>query len=219
MKNEAEQVHLFDRDIWSGRTSPERFPATEEKTSRRSSRKSAEQPSRKPPMCLCLRTDGQKPGASTMSWGGGALLGEYTTPSFGESPNEENVSRLSQILEDSAPRKYYLSAKACAGVLNRAERRGKALPPELKEALMRQEKYLTMQSASKETESTEQIPPDATEEDGAGGAATRSIQSTDPRFTAVDFRNGTENERVNGTLQAKTDGGMSLNLANVVREL
>ena len=32
---------------------------------------------------------------------------------------------------------------------------------------------------------------------------------------AVDFRNGTENECINGTLQAKSNGGMSVNLQNV----
>lgn len=35
---------------------------------------------------------------------------------------------------------------------------------------------------------------------------------------AVDCRNGTENPDINGTLQAKPNGGMSLNLQNVVRE-
>lgn len=35
--------------------------------------------------------------------------------------------------------------------------------------------------------------------------------------TAVDFRNGTENKDVNGTLQAKTSGGTSYNLQNVCR--
>ena len=35
---------------------------------------------------------------------------------------------------------------------------------------------------------------------------------------AVDCRNGTENPDTNGTLQAKSNGGMSLNLQNVVRE-
>jgi hypothetical protein len=42
---------------------------------------------------------------------------------------------LSQILEANAPEKYYLSPKACAGILRRAEKRGKELPPMLKEAL------------------------------------------------------------------------------------
>ena len=77
-----------------------------------------------------------------MSWEDGQLLGEYTMHSFGESPREENVSHLSQILEDSAHQKYYLSAKACAGILKRAERRGKELPEELKMALENQAKLL-----------------------------------------------------------------------------
>ena len=36
--------------------------------------------------------------------------------------------------------------------------------------------------------------------------------------TAVDCRNGTENPDVNGTLQAKEQGGQSLNLNNVIRQ-
>ena len=64
--------------------------------------------------------------------------GGCSTHSFGERPREENVSRLSQILEDSPHPKYSLSARACAGILNRAEKRGKELPKELKNALMTQ---------------------------------------------------------------------------------
>ena len=45
-------------------------------------------------------------------------------------------SRLSQILEENAHPKYYLSARACEGILRRAEARGKELPPILKEALL-----------------------------------------------------------------------------------
>ena len=77
-------------------------------------------------------------GVSTMKWVNGALLGEYTMRSFGESPREENESRLSQILQDSAQQKYYLSARACAGILNRAQKRGKELPEILQQALERQ---------------------------------------------------------------------------------
>ena len=32
------------------------------------------------------------------------------------------------------PEKYYLSSRACEGILRRAQRRGKELPPMLKEA-------------------------------------------------------------------------------------
>jgi site-specific DNA-cytosine methylase len=46
---------------------------------------------------------------------------------------------LSQILEEEVPEKYYLSAKACAGILRRAKKRNwKGLAHELKEALERQ---------------------------------------------------------------------------------
>ena len=55
--------------------------------------------------------------------------------SFGEFPREENASRLSQILQDSAPEKYSLSARACVGILNRAKKRGKVLPEILRQAL------------------------------------------------------------------------------------
>jgi hypothetical protein len=45
---------------------------------------------------------------------------------------------LSSILEVNAPEKYYLSAKACEGILRRAERRGKQLPEMLRIALEQQ---------------------------------------------------------------------------------
>ena len=52
-----------------------------------------------------------------------------------EKPREEIKTRLSEVLEENPDRKYDLSAKACQGILNRAERRGKELPAQLKEAL------------------------------------------------------------------------------------
>ena len=66
----------------------------------------------------------------------GPSLTEHWTHNFGESPNVAVESTLSQILEDNVPEKYYLSAKACEGILRRAERRGKELPPMLREALL-----------------------------------------------------------------------------------
>lgn len=60
------------------------------------------------------------------------------TLNIGEKPRTENPTRLSQILEDSPDEKYMLSARACDGILRRANRRGKELPTELREALERQ---------------------------------------------------------------------------------
>ena len=61
--------------------------------------------------------------------------GGYWTRNTGECPSVAKESTLWQILQADAPVKYYLTAKACAGILRRAERRGKALPPLLREAL------------------------------------------------------------------------------------
>ena len=70
-----------------------------------------------------------------MSEPDGVLLTEFLMLNTGESPSVAVASTLSQILQANAPEKYYLSAKACEGILRRAERRGKELPPMLKEAL------------------------------------------------------------------------------------
>lgn len=70
---------------------------------------------------------------------------------------------LSQILEASPHPKYSLSAKACLGIVRRAERRGKELPPLLKTALLNQ---AGQHSASRETALTEPTPQDATAKDG-----------------------------------------------------
>lgn len=103
------------------------------------------------------------------------MLGAFSTRSFGESPKDERGSHLSQILEDSPHPKYYLSAKACAGILNRADRRGKILPPKLREALERQSGLF----AFRVTGSTEPKPQDATEKDGRRASATPSTPLTD----------------------------------------
>ena len=130
------QVSLFGPDTWSGKTCPEHSLPTEEKTSGRSSRKRSGSSSWKPPLCLYLKRDGQPADASWVT--DGALLGVYSMHSFGESPKDGVESHLSQILEVEPHRKYYLSAKACQGILNRAARRGKDLPGALKAALLMQ---------------------------------------------------------------------------------
>ena len=66
----------------------------------------------------------------------GALHGELSMLNFGECPSVAVESRLSWILEDNVPEKYYLSARACQGILTRASRRGKALPEILRVALL-----------------------------------------------------------------------------------
>ena len=64
--------------------------------------------------------------------------GEQSTLNTGIRPREECVSTLSQILMADVPRKYYLSPRACLGILRRASERGKKLPEVLQIALERQ---------------------------------------------------------------------------------
>ena len=61
---------------------------------------------------------------------------EFLTLNTSESHKDAEESLLSDTLETGdLPQRFYLSPKACRGILNRAERRGKKLPPMLKEAL------------------------------------------------------------------------------------
>ena len=55
----------------------------------------------------------------------------------GRCPSGGAVCSLSDILEDhgSVPQRYYLTPEACAGILRRAEQRGKGLPMPLRQAL------------------------------------------------------------------------------------
>lgn len=94
------------------------------------------------------------------------------TLNFGESPSVARESTLSQILEANVPEKYYLSARACEGILRRAERRGKALPPILKEALL--------QMIERESDLT------STTSQSAGTQPSLSTQTADNQQTMPD---------------------------------
>lgn len=62
--------------------------------------------------------------------------GACLTLSISAWPSDGSVCSLSDILETCAvPQKYYLSPKACRGILRRAAKRGKTLPEHLKAAL------------------------------------------------------------------------------------
>lgn len=83
----------------------------------------------------------RKDGAASVSWLTSTdlqHLGYCLTLNLSEQPRTANPTKLSEILVTNPDPKYRLSAKACQGILNRAERRGKELPPELKAALLEQ---------------------------------------------------------------------------------
>ena len=121
------------QDSHYGKTCREHSAATKERTSVSSSKKLPKSPKRMP---LCLRfrkVAGPTPTVSAET--DGAWRTEFLMRNTGESPKDAVASTLSQILLVNAPKKYYLSAKACEGILRRAQKRGKELPPMLKAAL------------------------------------------------------------------------------------
>ena len=95
---------------WYGRTSPAFYPLTEDETL--------------PPYFAGWQNSGM--GSATEFW----------TLSSSEWPKDAAVCSLSQTLEvGNVPQRFFLSAKACAGILRRAEKRGKTLPEPLQRAL------------------------------------------------------------------------------------
>jgi hypothetical protein len=97
-------------DGWFGRTSPASCHLTEEKTLAPSSGR----------------------------WGKSGMGSptEFLTLNTSEWHKDADVCLLSDTLETGdVPQRFYLSAKACAGILRRAERRGKSLPQPLQQAL------------------------------------------------------------------------------------
>ena len=72
-------------------------------------------------------------GSPTAFW---TLSTSAWTGTLAPSPNDGSVCSLSDVLETGeVPQRYFLSAKACAGILRRADKRGRALPPPLHAAL------------------------------------------------------------------------------------
>lgn len=95
---------------WFGRTSPACYPVTEDST-------------------LPAYFEG---------WANAGMGSptEFLTLSTLEWPNAAVVCSLSDVLETGElPQRFFLSATACRGILRRAEKRGKELPPQLRDAL------------------------------------------------------------------------------------
>ena len=95
---------------------------------------------RTPYIFLCLRRNGQP---QEKLWEMIIPLPiEYSMRNTSESLKDAEESFLSQILQENVPEKYYLSQRACSGILRRASARGKELPELLKRALEKQAQYV-----------------------------------------------------------------------------
>ncbi len=149
------QMSIFDLDLSFGKMSQELSQATEGKILEPCWKNFVE--SKKTTFqFLCLTADVGHI-AEQSSATASLLRGDLWTLNTSEYLNVENVSpswsitgeatqrtyyyresRLSEILQTDASEKYYLSAKACEGILRRADKRGKELPEVLKTRLENQ---------------------------------------------------------------------------------
>ena len=104
-------LHDISPDGWSGKTSP----------------------------ASCHLTEDEILAPSSQRWGksGMGSLTEFVTLNISEWPSDADVCLLSDTLEiGDVPQRFYLSAKACQGILRRAEKRNKTLPAQLLRALL-----------------------------------------------------------------------------------
>lgn len=130
------QVSMFAPDSCAGKTSPAHSPvgSKREMTSGSSWRKHSELVYQEFMFLKITLGDGDilgQPYWEILS----PYVGESSTLNTGVCPRVVRGSSLWQILEPHPQRKYYLSRKACLGILRRARKRGKELPATLKLAL------------------------------------------------------------------------------------
>lgn len=163
------QVTWSDLGILCGKMLSEHSAATEDETSTPCWKKLRVSQNQDFLYLDCRKSgNGQKQEPLTVM--GGLSLGELTTLNAGEKPSETAVqemlsvwgphsvaeeSRLSQILEVNPLPKYNLTAKACLGILRRAERRGKDLPERLKAVLIQQSQGASPQERTEAPAPTE----------------------------------------------------------------
>ena len=134
--HEAGQVSIFGPDLWYGKMCREPSPAESgrARTSASSWKRSSELSAVRF-MSLDL-TPGHGNLLGESYW---ELISPYAggawTLNTGVSPRGARESSLSRILQGAPPTKYYLTPRACLGILRRAFERGKALPKKLERAL------------------------------------------------------------------------------------
>lgn len=157
-----ESLSLFDPSGFSSRTYPGCSPRTAVGTSE-----------------SCL----ERWPTSGMAWDGGfsTAVSSECRSAAGECSSSE--TSLADVLEPSVPQRFYLSARAAKGILRRAEKRGRELPPALAKALQAlasrhpdNDKRTTKTSSAPRTAPDEERPSPSPEASGGGndGAGRRS---------------------------------------------
>lgn len=203
------QLSLF------GRTYPELFQVTTERILEPCLKKS------QTPIFQCLQVANGQP----QEWlEGGRLtqLGESLTLNIGEYPSVENESTLSEILEDNVPEKYYLSPKACWGILRRAKNKGRKLPDNLRIALEQKVaeggEVVGINPSQPSNSCFTDISPTLLARMGTGGNQVPCIAYEKKEVVEIDNHNSIINENIMGTLTAACGGTTNSNLVGYVEK-
>lgn len=203
------QLSLF------GRTYPELFQVTTERILEPCLKKS------QTPIFQCLQVANGQP----QEWlEGGRLtqLGESLTLNIGEYPSVENESTLSEILEDNVPEKYYLSPKACLGILRRAKNKGRKLPDNLRIALEQKVaeggEVVGINPSQPSNSCFTDISPTLLARMGTGGNQVPCIAYEKKEVVGIGNHNSIINENIMGTLTAACGGTTNSNLVGYVEK-
>lgn len=203
------QLSLF------GRTYPELFQVTTERILEPCLKKS------QTPIFQCLQVANGQP----QEWlEGGRLtqLGESLTLNIGEYPSVENESTLSEILEDNVPEKYYLSPKACLGILRRAKNKGRKLPDNLRIALEQKVaeggEVVGINPSQPSNSCFTDISPTLLARMGTGGNQVPCIAYEKKEVVGIDNHNSIINENIMGKLTAACGGTTNSNLVGYVEK-
>ena len=98
---------------------------------------------------FCHQTEGKISPYSLEKWRNAGMGSptEFLTLNTLESHKDAEECSLSGVLMEigEVQQQFYLSKKACRGILKRAKKRGKTLPPLLKQALVNQSKTITQE--------------------------------------------------------------------------
>ena len=170
------------------------------------------------PIFQCLQVEGGQP----QEWLEGAKLtqlGESLTLNIGEYPSVERESTLSEILEDNVPEKYYLSPKACLGILRRAKAKGRTLPDNLRIALEQKVAEwgavlgLDFAHADSVVRTLEDKTPTLLQNMGCGGGQTPCVMyEKKENVVGIDAKNILTYEELTGTLSTVCGGTTNRNI-------
>ncbi len=239
---EGEQVSLFDRDIWCGRTCLARSAQTEEKISGRSSKKQSGSPARTPPTFHFLAGGGWPLADAWYGSGWSVAYRVFDAQFWGTPQRRRRIALVADFGGQSAPEILFVRESVCGNTAagghegpeaaaGTGRRAGEAGENGLNGRMLVFENH----GQDSRVKGPLEVSPTVSQKWGTGGNNVPLVMATgqasaeigedvcptlncnheQPIVAAVDCRNGTENTKISGCLQSRASGCVNAN--NVVR--